>query len=74
MTKYNKYTQYKKIDIKQRDWPKNSLDKCPIWCSVDLRDGNQALAEPMDSDRKMKFFKKLIWLSFVNAICFFLFT
>ncbi len=60
MTKYNKYTQYKKIDIKQRDWPKNSLDKCPIWCSVDLRDGNQALAEPMDSDRKMKFFKKLI--------------
>ena len=60
MTKYNKYTRYKKIDIKQRDWPKNSLDKCPIWCSVDLRDGNQALAEPMDSARKMKFFKKLI--------------
>ena len=60
MTKYNKYTQYKTIDIKQRDWPNNSLDKCPIWCSVDLRDGNQALAEPMDSVRKMKFFKKLI--------------
>jgi len=60
MTKYNKYTQYKTVDIKQRDWPNNSLDKCPIWCSVDLRDGNQALAEPMDSSRKMKFFKKLI--------------
>ena len=60
MTKYNKYTQYKTVDIKQRDWPNNSLEKCPIWCSVDLRDGNQALAEPMDSDRKMKFFKKLI--------------
>ena len=60
MTKYNKYTQYKTIDIQQRDWPNNSLDKCPIWCSVDLRDGNQALAEPMDSARKMKFFKKLI--------------
>ncbi len=60
MTKYNKYTQYKTTDIQQRDWPNNSLDKCPIWCSVDLRDGNQALAEPMDSARKMKFFKKLI--------------
>ena len=60
MTKYNKYTQYKTVDIKQRDWPNNSLNKCPIWCSVDLRDGNQALAEPMDSIRKMKFFKKLI--------------
>ena len=60
MTKYNKYTQYKTVDIKQRDWPNNSLKKCPIWCSVDLRDGNQALAEPMDSVRKMKFFKKLI--------------
>ncbi len=60
MTKYNKYTQYKTVDIKQRDWPNNSLNKCPIWCSVDLRDGNQALAEPMDSDRKMKFFKKLV--------------
>ena len=60
MTKYNKYTQYKTVDIKHRDWPNNSLDKCPIWCSVDLRDGNQALAEPMDSARKMKFFKKLI--------------
>ncbi len=60
MTKYNKYNQYKTIDINQRDWPNNSLNKCPIWCSVDLRDGNQALAEPMDSNRKMKFFKKLI--------------
>ncbi len=60
MTKYNKYTQYKTVDIKQRDWPNNSLNKCPIWCSVDLRDGNQALAEPMDITRKMKFFKKLI--------------
>ena len=60
MTKFNKYTQYKTVDIKQRDWPNNSLNKCPIWCSVDLRDGNQALAEPMDSARKMKFFKKLV--------------
>ena len=59
-TKYNKYTQYKAIEIKNRDWPNNTLNKCPIWCSVDLRDGNQALAEPMDSSRKMKFFKKLI--------------
>ncbi len=60
MTKYNKYNQYKAVEIKNRDWPNKSLNRCPIWCSVDLRDGNQALAEPMDSNRKMKFFKKLI--------------
>ena len=60
MTKYNKYTQYKTVEIKNRDWPNNPLKKCPVWCSVDLRDGNQALAEPMDSKRKMKFFKKLV--------------
>ena len=60
MTKYNKYTQFKTVEIKERDWPNNSLDKCPIWCLVDLRDGNQALAEPMDSMRKMKFFKKYL--------------
>ena len=50
----------KKVEIKNRAWPNNQVNKCPIWCSVDLRDGNQALAEPMDSARKMKFFKKLI--------------
>ena len=60
MTKYSKYTQYKTVEIKNRDWPNNPLNKCPIWCSVDLRDGNQALAEPMDTSRKMKFFKKLV--------------
>ena len=60
MTKYSKYTQYKTVEIKNRDWPNNPLNKCPIWCSVDLRDGNQALAEPMDTTRKMKFFKKLV--------------
>ncbi len=64
MAKYNKYTQYKTIEIKKRDWPNNTLNKCPIWCSVDLRDGNQALAEPMDSFRKMKFFKKLIGIGY----------
>ena len=64
MTKYNKYTQYKTVEIKNRDWPNNTLNKCPVWCSVDLRDGNQALAEPMDSKRKMKFFKKLIEIGY----------
>ena len=60
MTKYSKYTKYKTVVIINRDWPNNPLNKCPIWCSVDLRDGNQALAEPMDTTRKMKFFKKLV--------------
>ena len=64
MTKYTKYTQYKTVDLENRDWPNNSLNKSPIWCSVDLRDGNQALAEPMDSNRKMKFFKKLVAIGY----------
>ena len=37
-------------------WPTKKIKNSPIWCPVDLRDGNQALAEPMDSERKMKFF------------------
>ncbi len=64
MTKYTKYTSYPQINLKNRTWPLKVIKTSPIWCPVDLRDGNQALAEPMDSERKMKFFKKLIEIGY----------
>ncbi len=56
----NKYKPFQPIDIKNRKWPNSVIKKAPIWCSVDLRDGNQALIEPMDIERKMKLFKTLV--------------
>ena len=44
---YKKYKPFKQINLKNRQWPDNVIDKAPIWCSVDLRDGNQALVIPM---------------------------
>ncbi len=46
---YSKYTPSGLVEIKARTWPNNTINKAPIWCSVDLRDGNQALIEPMDT-------------------------
>ena len=45
---YKKYKRFPKIDLKDRAWPDNMIEKAPIWCSVDLRDGNQALPIPMN--------------------------
>ena len=61
---YTKYFPFPPIDVPNRTWPNNIIDKAPIWCSVDLRDGNQALVEPMDSIRKMRMFKQLIEMGF----------
>jgi 2-isopropylmalate synthase len=61
---YTKYSPFPPIDVPNRTWPNNIIDKAPIWCSVDLRDGNQALVEPMDSIRKMRMFKQLIGMGF----------
>ena len=47
-----KYHPYPKIDLPDRQWPNNSITQAPIWCSVDLRDGNQALINPMNMDKK----------------------
>src|SRR3954468_10284890 len=55
----DKYVPFKPIEIKDRRWPNAVITKPPIWCAVDLRDGNQALIEPMDSDRKTRMFKLL---------------
>ncbi|HYD06058.1 MAG TPA: 2-isopropylmalate synthase [Reyranella sp.] len=59
-----KYAPFKPIEIKDRQWPNAVITKPPIWCAVDLRDGNQALIEPMDSDRKTRMFKLLCTMGF----------
>lgn len=64
---YNKYVAYKKqvpFDYPQRTWPEKTLQRAPRWCSVDLRDGNQALVDPMDSERKLRFWNLLISMGF----------
>lgn len=54
-----KYVPFKPVPLPDRKWPNAVITKPPIWCAVDLRDGNQALIEPMDSDRKTRMFKLL---------------
>ncbi len=63
----DKYTKYKPSDpvsLDKRTWPSKAIKKPPIWCSVDLRDGNQALVEPMDTSRKLRMFKTLVSMGF----------
>ncbi len=59
-----KYRPYETVDLPDRTWPGVVLDRAPIWCSTDLRDGNQALVNPMDGARKRRFFDLLIELGF----------
>ena len=59
-----KYRAYARVDLPDRTWPSKIIDKAPIWCSVDLRDGNQALVDPMDSARKHRMFKTLVEMGF----------
>ena len=60
----NKYKPFKSIDIKERKWPSKIINVSPVWCSVDLRDGNQALIEPMGAERKNRMFSLLCKLGF----------
>ena len=60
----SKYSAFEKIELKNRSWPKNQVTSAPIWCSVDLRDGNQALIEPMGIEKKLRFFSMLVELGF----------
>jgi len=60
----DKYSAFKPIDLDNREWPSKVLNKSPVWCSVDLRDGNQALIEPMGSERKDRMFDLLCKLGF----------
>lgn len=59
-----KYQAYCPIDFPQRQWPSRSIDKSPVWCSVDLRDGNQSLRIPMNLDEKLLFFQLLVDIGF----------
>ena len=59
-----KYKAYPPIELPDRSWPNKLIETAPTWCSVDLRDGNQALIEPMDSARKMRMFKLLVEMGF----------
>ncbi|CAN7477632.1 2-isopropylmalate synthase [Pseudomonas sp. LjRoot71] len=56
----SKYRPFTQIQIPDRTWPDQIIDKAPIWLSTDLRDGNQSLIEPMDAEKKMRFFKCLL--------------
>jgi 2-isopropylmalate synthase len=60
----HKYRPFAPVNLPDRQWPTRTIDKAPIWCSVDLRDGNQALVEPMDRLKKLKFFEHLVKLGF----------
>ena len=64
MLNYKKYKRFETIKLKDRTWPDNEITKAPIWCSVDLRDGNQALINPMTVDEKIEFFNLLVKLGF----------
>ena len=60
----NKYSPFKVISLDDRTWPTKQIKKSPIWCSVDLRDGNQSLIEPMGMEKKLRFFSMLVNLGF----------
>ena len=61
---YRRYRPYETVDLPDRTWPDVVLTAAPIWCSTDLRDGNQALVNPMDTARKRRFFDLLVRLGF----------
>lgn len=64
MKNVEKYRPFGKIPIQNRKWPDNEITHAPMWCSVDLRDGNQALAIPMGVEQKLSFFELLVKLGF----------
>ncbi len=59
-----KYIPFERVSLPDRQWPDKIIDKAPIWCSVDLRDGNQALVTPMGIEEKVKFFHTLVDVGF----------
>jgi len=61
---FEKYERWVPIVLKDRTWPDRVIEKAPLWCSVDLRDGNQALIDPMDPQRKRRMFDALVKMGF----------
>lgn len=64
MLNYKRYKRVPVLDYKERQWPNREIMKAPIWCSVDLRDGNQALIDPMTVEEKIEMFRLLVKLGF----------
>ena len=64
MLNYKRYQRVPVVDYPEREWPNRQIEKAPMWCSVDLRDGNQALIEPMVVEEKIEFFNMLVKLGF----------
>ncbi|MAJ86872.1 MAG: 2-isopropylmalate synthase [Cellvibrionales bacterium TMED148] len=64
MFDHQKYSQFKQVQLEDRIWPNRRITEAPTWCSVDLRDGNQALVNPMSVEKKTKMFKLLVQLGF----------
>ena len=64
MLNFKRYKRVPVVDYPQRQWPNKEIKKAPIWCSVDLRDGNQALIEPMTVEEKVEMFQLLVKLGF----------
>lgn len=62
--KYRPYHEEISVDLPDRTWPNNVMSHAPRWCAVDLRDGNQALVDPMDTDRKLAMFKLLVAMGY----------
>ena len=62
--KFQRYQPFPPVSLPDRTWPGQVIDRAPQWCSVDLRDGNQALIEPMDADRKLAMFRLLVDLGY----------
>ena len=62
--KYKKYKSYDSVGLIDRRWPTRKIEKSPIWCSVDLRDGNQALIEPMGMERKLRYWDLLLEIGY----------
>ena len=64
MSPNGKYRPFEAVPLKNRAWPDKTITKAPIWCSVDLRDGNQALINPMGVEQKLEFFDLLVSMGF----------
>ena len=60
----HRYQPFHPVDLVDRTWPSKKMTKAPQWCSVDLRDGNQALIDPMDTPRKLAMFKLLVAMGY----------
>ena len=68
MMNYKRYQRVPVMNYPEREWPNKEIEKAPIWCSVDLRDGNQALVEPMVVEEKIEMFNMLVQMGFKEIV------